>query len=107
MVDRGGIAGCTMVWWIVRQTRYRKQDEESKEGGGRAIGGEYPISCIRAVNGHSGVTGHRQLGKIVMVAAPQVWEYVPPLRRVVLPLTAVRSVRKMGGIEAIVWTWGG
>ena len=53
------------------------------------------------------MTGHRQLGKIVMVAAPQVWEYVPPLRRVVLPLTAVRSVRKMGGIEAIVWTLGG
>ena len=24
MVDRGGIVGCTRVWWRVRQTRYRK-----------------------------------------------------------------------------------
>ena len=91
----------------MRQRLNRKQDEESKEGGGRAIDGEYLISCVKAVIGHSWVIEHRQLGKIVTVAAPQVWGYVPPLRRLVSPLTAVRSVQKMGGIEAIVGAGGG
>jgi len=92
---------------MVRQIRDTgEQDGKSKQGDGRATEWELPISCVKVLIGHNGVREHRKFGKIGMVAAPHVWEYVPPLRRVMLPLTAVMNIRKMGGIEVIVWTWG-
>ena len=76
------------------------QETGRREQGRGWTSDRWGISEILCQSGNWTQWGDRAqtVGEIVMVAAPHVWEYVPPLRRVMLPLTAVRIVRKVGGL---------
>ena len=50
VVDRGGIAGYTEVWWMVRQRRDTgEQNGKNKQGDGRATEWEMQISCVKVL----------------------------------------------------------